>query len=120
MDVTLTSSHSAMEAIQVIPIQVLAHIPSSKDFSVTKTKTMLGDVEHITILAKWHLYGDNDGIELDAKLQYEWCVCLVRGLGVERDFEEGYDLLVESKQRVKSSSMKREVSWFSFKTVIDL
>ena len=99
------------------------------DFLVTKTTAMQGDVEHIMILAKWYLFGDKDGIDRDAKLGYKWCeraadldnpfgkayqgVCLVCGLGVERDFEEGNDLLVEAasqevddEARGKSNSLQ--------------
>jgi hypothetical protein len=122
MGVTLIPSPSVTETIRVlahssgINTRLLGAWAekqgNSKDFSVTTKKAMQGDVEHIMILAKWYLFGDKDGIGRNAKLGYEWCeraadlddsvgkayqgVCLVRGLGVQRDFEEGYDLLIEA------------------------
>jgi hypothetical protein len=139
MGATLISSNSVRETIQVlaqcvgIDTALLGAWPKKQgdlnDFSVTKTKAMQGDVEHIMILAKWYLFGDKDGIDRDAKLGYKWCeraadldnpfgkayqgVCLVCGLGVERDFEEGNDLLVEAasqevddEARGKSNSLQ--------------
>ncbi len=122
MGANLISSHSVRETIQVltqcvgIDSALLGAWPkrqaNSNDFLVTKTKAMQGDVKHIMILAKWYLFGDKDGIDRDVKLGYNLCeraadldypygkayqgVCLVRGLGVEKSFEEGYDLLVEA------------------------
>ncbi|KAL3771447.1 hypothetical protein ACHAW5_000102 [Stephanodiscus triporus] len=84
----------------------------TNEISLTKTKAMQGDVKHITILAKWYLFGGKDGIVCDAQKGYFWSkraadldnpmckayqgVCLVRGCGVEKDWEDGYDLLVET------------------------
>jgi hypothetical protein len=137
MGATLISSISVRETIQVlaqcvgIDTALLGAWPKKQenlnDFSVTKTKAVQGDVEHIMILAKWYLFGDKDGIDRDAKLGYEWCeraadldnslgkayqgVCLVCGLGVERDFEEGNDLLVEAaSQEVDDEARGKSIS----------
>jgi hypothetical protein len=112
----------------------------TNEISWTKTKAMQGDVNHITILAKWYLFGGKDGIVCDAKLGYIWSkraadldnpmckayqgVCLVRGYGVEKDWEDGYDLLVETasqefdcEARGKLSCACSNTSRFPFRTL---
>jgi len=77
----------------------------------TKKKAKHGDVEHMVILSRWYLFGEQDGVKRDANKGYNWCklaadqgdmtgkayqgYCLIRGLGVERDWEDGYELLIE-------------------------
>jgi len=77
----------------------------------TKEKARQGDVEHMVILAGWLLFGEQNGVERDTSKGYYWCklaadqddvvanaylgYCLIRGLGVEPDWEDGYELLVE-------------------------
>lgn len=77
----------------------------------TKKKAKHGDVEHMVILSLWYLFGEQDGVKRDANKGYNWCklaadqgdmtgkayqgYCLIRGLGVERDWEDGYELLIE-------------------------
>lgn len=79
-----------------------------------KTKAKQGDVKQMVTLAEWYLFGETDlGVECDANEGYKWCklaadededeivgkayqgYCLIRGLGVETDWEDGYELLVE-------------------------
>jgi len=78
----------------------------------TKEKAKQGDVEQMLILATWYLFGEQDGVERDANNGYKWCklaadqedmagkayqgYCLIRGLGVEREKEDGYELLIEA------------------------
>lgn len=80
--------------------------------SETKLKAEQGDVDQMVILARWYLFGEQDGVDLDLSEGYFWSkkagdedsmtgkayqgFCLVRGLGVERDWEDGYELLIEA------------------------
>ena len=63
-------------------------------------------------LARWRLFGERDSVERDVAEGYRLCrrtseqgdavgkayegFCLVRGLGVDQDWEDGYELLIEA------------------------
>ena len=64
-------------------------------------------------LAKWYIFGGQIGVECDANKGYKWCklaadqeddmlgkayqgYLLICGLGVGKDWEDGYELLVEA------------------------
>ena len=63
-------------------------------------------------LARWRLFGERDSVERDVAEGYRLCrraseqgdavgkayegLCLVRGLGVDQDWEDGYELLIEA------------------------
>ena len=76
----------------------------------TTTMAKGGDLEAMTLLARWNIFGEIDAA--NPKEGYLWCrraagqgsmvgkayqgYCLIRGFGVEVDWEEGYELLVEA------------------------
>lgn len=84
---------------------------TSDIISETKRKAEQGDAKYMSTLGRWYLFGEQSGIEYNAMKGYGWCKqasetgdmigkayqghCLVRGLGVDRDWKDGYELLIE-------------------------
>jgi hypothetical protein len=71
-----------------------------------------GSAQHMAILGRWHLFGEQPSVEVDVKLGFElvkeahemnnieatayYGHCLIRGLGVEKNKTDGYELLVDA------------------------
>ena len=89
----------------------------------TEKKAKDGDVEQMIKLAEWYLFGEQDGIDKDAKKAYHWCklasneehvlgkaylgYCLTVGIGVDHDWEDGYELLFEASSNQHSNGAAR-------------
>lgn len=68
--------------------------------------------EHMALLGRWYLLGEQEGVEPNDEECYKWCekaadlgnadgmayqgVCLVHGHGVEKDRNEGFELLIDA------------------------
>ena len=88
------------------------HETNSEMVRVTKEKASHGSAQHMTLLGRWYLLGEEDGIDCDVKRGIELCqaadllgdcnakaylgLCLFCGFGVEKDREEGFAQLVEA------------------------
>ena len=78
----------------------------------TKYNAKQGHVGSMAILGKWYLSGEQKGIDYDADEGYRWSkmaadhgdvtgkaycgYCLIQGFGVEKDWEDGYEHLIEA------------------------
>ncbi|KAL7542570.1 hypothetical protein ACHAXR_011898 [Thalassiosira sp. AJA248-18] len=78
----------------------------------TYDKAQGGSAEHMARLGRMYLYGDTEGIECSEAEGYKWCekaadsgntdgmayqgICLVHGYGVDKNRNEGFELLVEA------------------------
>ena len=85
---------------------------NSEMIRVTKEKSEQGSAQHMALLGRWYLLGEEDGIDCDIKRGIELCqaadllgdcnakaylgLCLFCGFGVEKDREEGFAQLVEA------------------------
>ena len=85
---------------------------NSEMIRVTKEKASQGYAQHMTLLGRWYLLGEEDSIDCDAKRGIELCqaahllgdcdakaylgLCLFCGFGIEKDREEGFAQLVEA------------------------
>ena len=85
---------------------------NSEMIRVTKEKASHGSAQHMTLLGRWYLLGEEDSIDCDIKRGIELCqaadllgdcnakallgLCLFCGFGVEKDREEGFAQLVEA------------------------
>ena len=79
---------------------------------VTKDRANEGSVSHMTLLARWYLFGEQEGVDSDITEGMNWCkkaiargnsdakayeaICLLHGYGddIEKNFDSGYQLLV--------------------------
>ena len=93
------------------------------DICNTKKKANEGDVEQMIKLAEWYLFGGQNGIDVDAEKAYHWCklaadeehllgkayqgYCLTVGIGVDHDWEDGYELLFEVASNQHSNGAAR-------------
>lgn len=94
-----------------------ANTDESKSFgdklSDAKAKAKKGDTDEMVKLSEWYLFGQADmGVERDEIEGFKWCklaadqddicgkayegYCLICGKGIESDWEDGYELLVEA------------------------
>jgi hypothetical protein len=78
----------------------------------TKERAEQGSPEHMALLGRWYLLGEQEGIDCNAETGYKWCkeaarqdnadgmayqgFCLVQGYGIEKNRNEGFELLVEA------------------------
>jgi TPR repeat protein len=82
-----------------------------KKVSETILNAKIGDLTSMTTLGRWYLFGEQQGIGKDEPRGYDLVKraaegndeakaylghCLIRGLGVEKNKQEGYILLVET------------------------
>jgi len=88
------------------------HETNSEKITLTKEKASHGSAQHMALLGRWYLLGEEDGIDCDVKRGIELCqaavllgdcnakaylgLCLFCGFGVEKDREEGFAQLVEA------------------------
>lgn len=87
---------------------------SSELVRETKEKAKAGSASHMALLARWHLFGEQEGVDCDPTEGMNWCkkaianrnsdakayqaICLLHGYGddIEKNFDSGYEQLVES------------------------
>ena len=78
----------------------------------TKEKAMKGSAKHMCILSRWYMFGEKEGVDSDDEEAYKWCkqaadaedvdgmayqgYCFIHGHGVEKNREEGVELLVDA------------------------
>lgn len=86
-------------------------VNKDKIVSETIVNAKIGDLTSMTTLGRWYLFGEQQGIDKDEPRGYDLVKraaegndeakaylghCLIRGLGVEKNKEEGYIMLVET------------------------
>mmetsp|Transcript_38161 Transcript_38161/g.80304 ORF Transcript_38161/g.80304 Transcript_38161/m.80304 type:complete len:295 (+) Transcript_38161:61-945(+) len=78
----------------------------------TKESARDGSAKHMALLGRWHVFGEQEGMECDEIEGYRWCeraaekgnvsgmayqgMCLLHGYGIEKDRYEGFELLVDA------------------------
>ena len=71
-----------------------------------------GSVKHMSILGRWYIFGEKEGVDGDEFEAFKWCkqaadagdvdgiaylgYCYIHGFGVERNFDDGFELLVDA------------------------
>lgn len=86
----------------------------------TKVRAEEGSAEHMSILSRWYIFGEKEGIQSDKSEAFKWCkkaadldnpdgkalegYCYIHGFGVERDRDEGYELLVDAASEKSGKS----------------
>lgn len=81
-------------------------------FDDAKLLAATGSARHQALLGRWYLFGEKDELECDPEQGYEWskkasdqgdcngtaleAICLLHGYGVEKNWEDGFELLIEA------------------------
>lgn len=113
------------------------HIFTNDPISETMMNAKKGDVKDMVNLATYYLFGHQEGIECSPTKGYHWLTkaaeedsiiakayqgyCFIRGLGVDRDWDEGFELLIEAANNQDSDVTGRgkndqclSLVWFTF------
>eukprot|EP00956_Cyclotella_meneghiniana_P015321 scaffold23368_cov71-Cyclotella_meneghiniana.AAC.4 len=80
---------------------------SSSVLETIQKKAKAGSARHMTILGRWYLFGEKEGIEGNEDEAYKWCkqadnlddvdgYCLLHGYGTVKNIDEGRELLVDA------------------------
>ena len=90
----------------------------SKSVKDTFEKANKGQAKYMSIIGRWYLFGEKEGIESNEDEAYRWCkkaadlddvdgmaylgYCLIHGCGVDKNKEDGFELLVDSATERRS------------------
>eukprot|EP00804_Cyclotella_cryptica_P022872 CCRYP_005070-RA/>CCRYP_005070-RA protein AED:0.11 eAED:0.11 QI:159/0.66/0.5/1/1/1/4/21/584 len=85
---------------------------ASESIGDTKEKARKGSAKHMCTLSRWYLFGEKEEVDSDDDEAYKWCkqaadagdvdgmayqgYCFIHGHGVDKNREEGYELLVDA------------------------
>eukprot|EP00804_Cyclotella_cryptica_P022862 CCRYP_005064-RA/>CCRYP_005064-RA protein AED:0.10 eAED:0.10 QI:0/-1/0/1/-1/1/1/0/372 len=101
-------------------------IKADKKLSETIVNAKIGDLTSMTTLGRWYLFGERRGIDKDEPRGYGLVKqaaegndeakayvghCLIRGLGVEKNREEGHKLLVETATEGRGIGRGKWLRW---------
>ena len=89
-----------------------------------------GSSTHMAMLGRWYLFGEQEGVECNAKEGYKWVneaaekddvdgmaykgICLIHGFGVDKDRNEGFDLLVDAANQGSGTSVYFSSDWIIY------
>ena len=123
--VTLKAFKPTIKMLETCEEPINDNVQHDARIEDTIIKAKLGDPHHMTTLGRWHLFGEQEGVERDVSYGFKlvenaheegyieatayYGHCLIRGLGTEKNKTDGYEALVDAHS--EGSGAGKGVYW---------
>ena len=110
--ITLKAFEPTIKILETCEEPIDGNNHQDEQIADTIMKARLGDLQHMATLGRWHLFGEQAGVERNVSYGFQlvekaheggnieatayYGHCLIRGLGTEKNKTEAYEALVDA------------------------